>query len=134
MNALSIYDSLLNDVLGCNANLYANAVAAPRVDVLENKDGYEIQMELPGRCEKDVNIELDQDRLKISSVEEKEKKAEKNEKYLLKERNSLGFERSFSLPKNVNLESINANFKNGVLTVTMQKKEEELPRKILIGA
>ncbi len=138
MNELSIFNSLVNDVLGGNApEFYTSAVSSPRVDVLENKNGYEIQMELPGRCEKDVNIELDQDKLKISSVEEKKDKAEKTEeagKYILRERSCRKFERSFYLPKNVDLESINANFKNGVLTVSMQKKEEEMPRKIAIVA
>lgn len=141
MNELSLFNSLINDVFGSEARptFY---VASPRVDVLENEDEYKLEMELPGRTENDVNIELDHDNLTISSkieqTEEKEskaeKKAEKNKKYLLQERHISSFSRRFSLPSDVDEESISASFKNGILTIDMKKKPVVKPKKIAIAA
>ena len=141
MNELSLFNSLINDVFGSEARptFY---VASPRVDVLENEDEYKLEMELPGRTENDVNIELDHDNLTISSkieqTEEKEskaeKKAEKNKKYLLQERHVSSFSRRFSLPSDVDEESISASFKNGILTIDMKKKPVVKPKKIEIAA
>ena len=76
-------------------------------------------MELPGRSENDVNIELDHDNLTIASKKEeaKEDKKDKKTKYILKERRNANFERRFKLPDDVDKESIKANFKNGILTI-----------------
>ena len=97
-------------------------------------------MELPGRTENDVNIELDHDNLTISSkvCEEKESKEDKKDKkktkYILKERRSTSFERRFALPADVDAESIKANFKNGILTINMAKKAIAAPKHIAIEA
>lgn len=139
MNELTLFDSLLNDVFGDNKLpvAYNKAMYAPRVDVKEEKDAYTIEMDLPGHSEKDVNIELDHDNLTIESVaqETKEEKTEdKKTKYILKERRSSTFARRFTLPSDVDAKSINASFKNGVLTINMQKKSVEAPKKIEILA
>lgn len=139
MNELSFFDSLINDVFGNgNSNLtfksYSNT---PRVDVIENQDSYTLEMELPGKSEADVNIELDHDVLSISSKKEekKDENAEvKESKFILKERKVLNFSRRFTLPLDVEKNSITANFKNGILTVNMAKKAIEAPKKIMISA
>lgn len=139
MNELSFLDSLFNDVLGNTSSVMYSTANTPRVDVKEEKDSYSLEMELPGRSENDVNIELDHETLTIASKEEaKEDKENKKDKstcrYILKERRNAGFERRFNLPSDVNLDSISANFKNGVLTIKMEKKPEVAPKKILIEA
>ena len=140
MNELSLLDSLFNDVLDCTpSTIYRAGVSTPRVDVTEEDDAYTLEMELPGRTEKDVNIELDHDNLTISSkVEEKEtkedKKDKKKAKYILKERRYSEFTRRFSLPSDVDEESIKANFKNGILSINMKKKAIAAPKKIAIMA
>ena len=140
MNELSLIDSLFNDVLDCTpSTIYRAGVSTPRVDVTEEDDAYTLEMELPGRTEKDVNIELDHDNLTISSkVEEKEtkedKKDKKKAKYILKERRYSEFTRRFSLPSDVDEESIKANFKNGILSINMKKKAIATPKKIAIMA
>jgi len=130
MNELSLFNSLFDDVFG-TTTMYRSA--APKVDVTEEEKGYTLEMELPGRCENDVNIELDHDNLKIASKKE-EKSDDKTAKYILRERRLSDFERSFALPKDVDTENITANFKNGILTVFMQKKPEAAPKKIAIQA
>ena len=140
MNELSFLDSIFNDVMGtdCAPVLYHSGFSAPKVDVKENKNAYTLEMELPGRTEKDVDIELDHDNLTIQSVKEEKKEEKKegkeSEKYILKERRNSSFTRRFSLPSDVDTESINANFKNGVLTISMKKKALAEPKRIAIEA
>ena len=141
MNELSLLDSFFNDVLDSTPGvMYRAGVSAPRVDVTEDEGAYTLEMELPGRTENDVNIELDHDNLTISSkvCEEKESKEDKKDKkkpkYILKERRSTSFERRFTLPTDVDADSIKANFKNGILTINMTKKAIAAPKKIAIEA
>lgn len=138
MNELSFIDSLFNDMMGNTTSVMYNA-SAPRVDVKEEDNAYTLEMELPGRTEKDVDIELDHDNLTIASKTEetketKEDKKDKKSKYILKERRSSSFERRFSLPADVDTESISANFKNGILTINMAKKAIAAPKRIAIEA
>ena len=140
MNELSILDTLFNEVLGNSANVYCGTGISPRVDVSEDDKSYLLEMELPGRTEEDINIEIDQDKLSISSKKieedkkEKENKNEKSQKYLLRERKNGNFERNFTLPKDVDADSISARFKNGILSINMQKKNIAAPKKIAIEA
>ena len=135
MNELSFFDSLFNDMM-CNTPKVMYTAGAPRVDVKEEDNAYTLEMELPGRTEKDVDIELDHDNLTIASKTEetKEEKKDKKSKYILKERRSSSFERRFTLPADVDTETISANFKNGILTINMQKKALAAPKRIAIEA
>lgn len=132
MNELSFLDSLFNDVLGNSNNTVYSSVISPRVDVKEEDKAYVLEMELPGKSEDDIDIQLDHDNLTIAS---KVKNAEdKKTKYILKERRNCSFERRFTLPNDVDLESIKANFKNGILTINMTKKTVAAPKQIAIEA
>lgn len=139
MNELSIFNSLFDDVLGdvTPGVIYHSPSSAPRVDVIDEKDSYVLEMELPGRSENDVSIELHRDTLTIASInDEKCNKEDKKEakKFILKERRCQKFERRFTLPQDIDGESIKANFKNGILTIKMAKKAVEMPKKIMIEA
>nr|MBP3281684.1 Hsp20/alpha crystallin family protein [Treponema sp.] len=144
MNALSLFNDWLNDdYYGTTSKIFV-----PNVDVTETKDSYVLEMDLPGREEKDVAIELNDRVLTISSAEEKkaeteeqdaEKKdeggseAEEKPQYLLRERCRSSFSRSFTLPKDIDETGVSANFKNGVLSITIPRKAEAQPRKITIN-
>lgn len=146
MNELSFLDSLFDNFDGVyGGNCRGSYV--PKVDVKETKDAYTLEMELPGRAENDVDIQLDRNVLTISSKND-EKKAEKcdsddcgkndkNEKpeepkWLIRERKVCGFTRSFSLPNDADGENINASFKNGILTVVVSRKAVNVPKRIEI--
>lgn len=136
MKELNFLDSLFGDLLESSTTRSAT-YSYPRVDVIEKNNAYTLEMELPGRSEDDVNIELNQDNLTISSKNEKKvenKNETKTEKYLLRERRYNDFCRRFTLPQDVDTESIKANFKNGVLTIFMTKKAEMSPKTIKIEA
>ncbi len=103
----------------------------PAVDVQETEDQYIVEADLPGMDEKDIQVKVENDLLTISS----EKFDEKNEKrngYLLRERNSRSFRRSFALPKDVDREHIEAGYRNGVLKLQLQKLPEAKPRTIKV--
>lgn len=128
-------DELFNDWLfgdGCNYNYSGNKV--PAVDVTENNDSYVFNMDLPGRSEKDVNVELKDDVLTIESAKEAEKTEKDSPKFLLRERRHSDFTRRFTLPADINSDNVKAEFKNGVLTVRIGKTPKAAPKKIEITA
>ncbi len=124
------FDSLLHSVWG-KAAPPTNDL--PSVDIAEENERYIIEMDLPGYTEKGVDISVENGVLSISSAEtEQEKSNEK--KYVLRERGARRFSRSFVLPKDASIESIEGSMKNGVLTVTVPKREEAKPRNIEVQA
>lgn len=111
------------------------STAGPRTDVSETDDAVEVSVELPGIDEKDIDISLNNDVLTIRG----EKKAEREEKkkgYYLSERSYGSFHRSIPLPPGVDSEKADAQFKKGVLTVSLPKTPEaqEKVRKIAVKA
>lgn len=145
MKELSLFDSLFNGAMDDALGL-SYRTSTPKVDVTECKDCYNLEMELPGLTDKDVNIDLDRNVLTISSKKEEEKKVndgeekkekdeEKNKKsFLIRERRTMMFSRSFTLPDDVDSENVSASSKNGILTVTMPRKEAPSPKRIAIAA
>lgn len=155
MNELSLLDSLFN---GLNAGYCGNYNTSyvPKVDIKQEKNAYNLEMDLPGRAENDIDVQVDKDVLTISSkkeekVEEKsedaknaksDKKENKNEKtekaeepkWLLRERTVSEFSRSFSLPEDADCENISASFKNGVLNVSIPRKAPKEAKRIAIKA
>ncbi|MEW5818052.1 MAG: Hsp20/alpha crystallin family protein [Spirochaetota bacterium] len=103
----------------------------PSVDIREEKDTYILEAELPGLTEKDINVKIEDNLLTVSSQTE-EKKEEKKDGYLLKERKNRSFSRSFVLPRDVDREKVDARFKNGVLTLELHKNPASLPKSIEI--
>lgn len=97
--------------------------AVPAVDVAESEKAYELTAELPGMDEKNIEVKLVNGNLTIKG-EKQEEKEEKKKNYYLHERSFGSFERSFEIPEGVDAEKIEANFKKGVLTVTLPKKPE----------
>jgi HSP20 family protein len=97
--------------------------AAPAVDIVERDAAYEITADLPGMEEKDIEVKAVNGTLTITG-ERQEQKEEKKNDYYLHERRYGSFERSFRIPDTVNVDRIEAQFKNGVLTVTLPKTAE----------
>jgi HSP20 family protein len=99
--------------------------AAPAVDVVEKDNAYEIMVELPGMDEKNVEVKVANDTLTIKG-EKREEKEEKKKDYYLQERHFGSFERSFTVPQEVDADKIEASFTKGVLTVKLPKKPEAI--------
>ena len=103
------------------------------VDISEKDDKFLVEAELPGINEDDLEVKLDRDVLTISA-ERNEEKEEEDKNYYRREIRSGKFERRFRLPDNIDKENIEANLKDGMLTINLPKTEEsETVKKIDIN-
>jgi len=103
----------------------------PSVDVRETKDSLEISVEVPGIEPKDVEVSVENGILTLKGSRSFEKAAE-GETYHRVERSYGAFERSFTLPTNIDSERVSAVYRHGVLNLTLPKREEAKPRSISI--
>jgi HSP20 family protein len=101
----------------------AALIRAPAVDVDEHDKAYEITAELPGMDESNIDVKFSDGVLSIRGEKREEKEEKKKDRYL-SERRYGSFQRSFRVPDSVDADKIEANFKNGVLTVTLPKMPE----------
>ena len=93
---------------------------APAIDIVDTDKAYEITAELPGMNESDIDVKFSDGTLTIKG-EKRDEKEENKKGYYLSERRYGSFQRSFGVPDGVDVDKIEANFKNGVLTVTLPK-------------
>ena len=104
----------------------------PVVDILEADGHVEIRAEMPGLSEQDVQVSVTDDVLTLRGEKTQESEAE-DKKYHRVERSYGQFQRSFTLPANLNAGDIKAKFTNGVLTVSIPKVEEVQPKEVQIS-
>ncbi len=104
----------------------------PSVDIIEDDKAIRLKVELPEVDKKDVNVEIEQDSLTIRG-ERKLEKEEKKEHYRRIERCYGAFSRSFYLPEYVDRKAITADYKDGVLTVTLPKTKAPKPEKVAVA-
>ena len=124
-----VIDRNLADLVPAQA---APQVVSPKVDVRETPDAYILDMDLPGLTEKDVEINLKDRVLSISSKMEEKKEEKKDGEWLIKERRSSCFSRRFTLPQDIDAEKVTAEFKHGVLSVDIPRKPEPQAKQIAI--
>jgi HSP20 family protein len=110
---------------------YISGSWMPAVDVRETKDALEISAELPGIEPKEVEVSVENGVLTLKGSRQFEKATE-GEAYHRVERAYGSFERSFSLPTNVDPEKVHAVYRHGVLHLTLPKREEAKPKSISI--
>jgi len=101
----------------------------PTFDVRETADAYVFKADLPGMKEDDLDINLTGNRLTISGLRQEEERHE-GETYYTVERSYGSFSRTFTIPEGCDLEHIEADLKNGVLTVLVPKHEHVKPKRI----
>lgn len=104
----------------------------PPVNIYEDEQTINIEAEVPGIQEKDLDISLENNVLTISG-ERKMEDEDKRENFHRIERSYGRFTRSFTLPPTVDTENVNAEFNNGVLKIKLNKREEAKPKQIKIG-
>ena len=100
-------------------------VSSFRTDVTDTGDAYKLEAELPGFNKEDIKIDVENDVLTISAQRSEEKKDEKHN-FVKRERFYGSFSRSFDV-SGINVDGIEASYTHGVLTLTMPKKQEQLP-------
>lgn len=106
-------------------------VWSPMTDMSETETEYKVLLDLPGIEKKDINVNIKDHRLVISGERKKEEKEEKRD-FMRKERYFGSFYRSFTLPEPIKEDAIKAQFKDGVLEVTVPKNEEKKSKSIKV--
>ena len=141
-NSFNSIPALFDDFLGRelfnwgNNNYSATQTTIPMVNVKESTENFEVEVAAPGMDKKDFKIQLDNNLLTISSQKETNEESEQDG-YSRKEFSYQSFQRSFMLPKDVvDQEGIAARYENGLLQLTIPKREEAKqkgPRLIEVG-
>src|SRR3954465_3895578 len=131
------FDTALNRFFGGREVASNNGGAgwAPySVDVREDGDHIYVDAELPGFKKEEIDITLENQTLSITAERRMENNGNGNKGgYLLRERRYTRFQRSFTLPPTVDEQTVNAKLNDGVLTITLNKREETKPRKISVS-
>jgi HSP20 family protein len=123
------WSKLFGEFLGERARPLRGAI--PPLDVTESDEAYRVTIELPGVKREDVTLDL-QDRNLCIRGEKRSEREEKKDRSHWIERSYGSFSRSFTLPADAVDDRIEANFKDGILTVTIPKSEKAKPRTVAI--
>jgi HSP20 family protein len=121
-----IMDEFFNDAVATRRDTFV-----PSIDISETEKQFVIDVEVPGVDKKDIELGIENNTLTISGERKFEKK-EDNKQYHRVESHYGTFSRTFSLPDNVNTESINASYNNGILSITVDKSEQQMKKQIKI--
>jgi len=130
-NLQNQFNRIFNESYRNQADDSALTTWAPAVDIYETPNELVAKADLPDVNEKDIDVRVENNLLTIRG-ERKFEKSVSEENYLRVERTYGAFSRSFSLPNTVNAEAIGAEYKNGVLTVNLPKREESKPRQVKV--
>jgi HSP20 family protein len=106
-----------------NGGYRDRALTVPSTNIIEDKDSYKVSIAAPGLKKSDFNIDVEGNMLTISS-EKEENKEDRDARYTRKEYNYSSFKRSFTLPDEIMKDKIDAKYEDGVLKLTLPKKEE----------
>lgn len=128
----SLFDRFFsNDFEDFNRNNFSNTnTTLPSVNIKENTDSFFVEVAAPGFEKSDFKIELNNDLLTISSEKEFNNEVNDDERISKQEFSYQSFTRSFTLPELVEDERISAKYENGILSITIPKKEEAKPKPV----
>ncbi len=125
----SIFDSCFNFPSVRSADNWA---FAPRVDIVEEKDNMKVVAEIPGMEKDDIKVSVENDVLTISGERKQAFEQKEGDNFVRSELRSGAFSRSFTLPEHLDAEKISADYKNGLLTITLPKTEKSKPKEIKV--
>ncbi len=130
----SIFDDLFHELYSLPSSFLSKSGVdlSPRIDISETDTEYRIEAELPGIKQNELDIKIDNNILTLKG-EKEEVKEEKEKHYHLKERYYGAFQRSISLPNNIEADNIKASFENGVLIISVPKNVHKTAKKIEIS-
>jgi len=111
-----------------NRNYSSTNTTLPSVNIKESNDGFDVEVAAPGFTKNDFKIELNHDLLTISSEKEVENETKEGQAFTLREFSYQSFSRSFTLPNTADSEKIGAKYENGILRISIPKKEEAKPK------
>lgn len=117
--------SIFNDIFDDDFMNYtpAKQFASPAVNIIENEKDYEIEVAAPGMSKEDFKVRLENDNELVISLEKKNEDKHEKKNYLRREFSYASFKQSFIIPDEVEAEGIGAAMVDGVLRITLPKKE-----------
>ncbi|AEM69406.1 heat shock protein Hsp20 [Allomuricauda ruestringensis DSM 13258] len=123
------FPSLMNDFMGPDwfGGTEKWNISVPAVNIKDNTEGFELELAVPGMKKDDFTVEVDNDVLTISS-EMKTENEKNKDNYTRKEFSFTSFKRAFTLPETVDGSKIDAKYEDGILKLTLPKKQEALPK------
>lgn len=126
----SIFDRLFEgDVFDwTNRNFSVTNTTLPSVNIKESADAFVVEVAAPGFEKNDFKLELNHDLLTISSQKKVENETKEGETFTKREFSYQSFTRSFTLPNTADGEKIGATYENGILRISIPKKEEAKPK------
>lgn len=135
-NIENIFEEFFNDFNRPSSSLLSETMRTsllPKLNISETDNKYFIEAELPGVKQNDLELKLDNNILVIKGKTE-ESKESKERNYFMRERYYGSFQRSLTLPNNINENDITANFKDGILNIEITKKLENSTKSIEVKA
>jgi HSP20 family protein len=130
--ARSLFEEFFHDFPFGDSFMESRGSWVPSVDVLEKDGNLILRAELPGMTEKQIDLKVEGNTLVLKG--ERKMESEDNKGNYHRVESSYGtFSRSFMLPETVDIDKINADYKNGVLTITIPQKPEVKPREIPVS-
>ncbi|MDD2549326.1 MAG: Hsp20/alpha crystallin family protein [Bacteroidales bacterium] len=126
------YNEFLNRYSSEGSKYARNCQKFPAVNIIEQAKTYLVQMAVPGYSKADFSVNIEKDLLVVSTNID----VEKEENYIVNEFSKCSFERSFSLGKSIDTSKVDASYRDGILTITLSKREEAIekpPRTISVS-
>jgi HSP20 family protein len=111
-----------------NRNYSSTDTTLPAVNIKESTDEFEVELAAPGFVKSDFGIELNHDLLTISSEKKVENETREDQQFARREFSYQSFSRSFTLPNTADSDKIKAKYENGILRVSIPKKDEARPK------
>ena len=117
--------SIFNDIFDDDFMGYtpAKQFASPAVNIIENEKDYQIEVAAPGMSKEDFKVRLENDNELVISLEKKNEDKHEKKNYLRREFSYASYKQAFIIPDEVEAEGINASMVDGVLKITLPKKE-----------
>lgn len=104
-----------------------------KLDVKEDEKGYTVQAEVPGVKKEDIQVDIEDDRVSLKAEVKREKQEKKDEKVVYSERTYGMVSRSFTLPTDVDAKGASAEYKDGVLNLTLPKKANGSAKRVPVS-
>ena len=118
------FDEILNrDLPSVFSSNFNSGITLPKVNIKETADSFEVEMAVPGLKKSDFQLEIDNKVLSIST-EASQNNERKEENFTRREFAYSSFKRTFTLPESVNDEGISATYNEGILSISLPKREE----------
>jgi HSP20 family protein len=125
-------DKMFNHMIGSERKECCHGDFMPRVNIRENEDSVSLTFELPGVNQEDVKVTIENNVLTVAG-ERKFESSDEKDGYVRNEISTGSFSRSFTLPRTVDTDSVTADYKHGLLTIAMARKEEAKPKQIEVS-